>query len=77
LTDHQSSESSCGPTRGADKEASRQIKNYDRQIVDHLVTYSRGHVHTYGLENIWSLLKRAVKETDVNVELVSSVPVLR
>jgi transposase-like protein len=43
-------------------------RDYDRQIVDHLVTYARGHVHTNGLENFWSLLKRSLKGTYVNVE---------
>jgi len=43
-------------------------KDYDRQIVDHMVSYVRGTVHTNGLENFWSLLKRALKGTYVNVE---------
>jgi len=43
-------------------------KDYDRQIVDHLECYARGQVHTNGLENFWSLLKRALKGTYVNVE---------
>jgi transposase-like protein len=43
-------------------------RDYDRQIVDHMVTYVRGQVHTNGLENFWSLLKRALKGTYVNVE---------
>jgi hypothetical protein len=30
--------------------------------------YVRGHVHTNGLENFWSLLKRAIRGTYVNVE---------
>ena len=42
--------------------------DYDRQIVDHMKAYVRGHVHTNGLENFWSLLKRALKGTYVNVE---------
>jgi hypothetical protein len=37
-------------------------------MVNHAVTYARGHVHTNGLENFWSLLKRALKGTYVNVE---------
>jgi ISXO2-like transposase domain len=28
----------------------------------------RGNVHTNGLENFWSLLKRAIKGTNVSVE---------
>ena len=43
-------------------------KDYDRQIIDHLECYARGQVHTNGLENFWSLLKRALKGTYVNVE---------
>src|SRR5438552_14765998 len=43
-------------------------KDYDRKIIDHLECYARGQVHTNGLENFWSLLKRALKGTYVNVE---------
>jgi transposase-like protein len=43
-------------------------KDYDRKIIDHLVSYAKGQVHTNGLENFWSLLKRALKGTYVNVE---------
>ncbi len=43
-------------------------RDYDRQVVDHMVSYVRGHVHTNGLENFWSLLKRSLKGTYVNVE---------
>lgn len=41
---------------------------YVHQIVDHLEAYAIGHVHTNGLENFWSLFKRAIKGTYVNVE---------
>jgi transposase-like protein len=41
---------------------------YVHQIVDHLEAYAKGHVHTNGLENFWSLFKRAIKGTYVNVE---------
>jgi len=43
-------------------------KDYDRQVIDHLECYARGQVHTNGLENFWSLLKRSLKGTYVNVE---------
>jgi len=43
-------------------------KDFDRQFIDHVETYARGHVHTNGLENFWSLLKRALKGTYVSVE---------
>ncbi len=42
--------------------------DFDRQVVNHAETYARGHVHTNGLENFWSLLKRCLKGTYVNVE---------
>ena len=43
-------------------------KDYDRRIIDHLECYAKGNVHTNGLENFWSLLKRGLKGTYVNVE---------
>lgn len=41
---------------------------YAHQVIDHAEAYARGHVHTNGLENFWSLLKRAIKGTYVSVE---------
>jgi transposase-like protein len=41
---------------------------YLHQIVDHAVEYVRGRVHTNGLENFWSLLKRGLSGTYVSVE---------
>ena len=37
-------------------------------MVDHAVEYVRGEVHTNGLENFWSLLKRGIRGTYVSVE---------
>jgi transposase-like protein len=37
-------------------------------FVDHTERYVNGQVHTNGLENFWSLLKRALKGTYVSVE---------
>jgi transposase-like protein len=37
-------------------------------FVDHVNEYVRGHVHTNGIENFWSLLKRGLKGTYVSVE---------
>lgn len=42
--------------------------DYDRKVIDHAVSYANGHVHTNGLENFWSLLKRSIRGTYVNVE---------
>ncbi len=37
-------------------------------VVNHAETYVRGRVHTNGLENFWSLLKRGLRGTYVCVE---------
>lgn len=41
---------------------------YVHQVIDHAVEYVKGHVHTNGLENFWSLLKRTLKGTYTFVE---------
>jgi transposase-like protein len=38
------------------------------EFIDHTETYVKGKVHTNGLENFWSLFKRALKGTYVSVE---------
>jgi transposase-like protein len=43
-------------------------QDYIHQIVDHAETYVDGKVHTNGIENFWSLLKRGLKGTYVSVE---------
>jgi transposase-like protein len=42
--------------------------DYAHQVVDHAVEYVNGRVHTNGLENFWSLLKRSISGTYVSVE---------
>jgi transposase-like protein len=41
---------------------------FRHQIVDHAVQYVDGQIHTNGLENFWSLLKRGLNGTYVSVE---------
>jgi len=41
---------------------------YVHKVIDHAEAYTKGKVHTNGLENFWSLLKRAIKGTYVSVE---------
>jgi ISXO2-like transposase domain len=41
---------------------------YAHQVVDHAVEYVNGKIHTNGLENFWSLLKRGINGTYVSVE---------
>jgi len=38
------------------------------QVIDHAEAYVRGNVHTNGMENFWSLLKRMIKGTYVSIE---------
>ncbi len=42
--------------------------DYAHQVVDHAVEYVNGRIHTNGLENFWSLLKRGIAGTYVSVE---------
>jgi transposase-like protein len=42
--------------------------DYAHQVVDHAVQYVDGRIHTNGLENFWSLLKRGISGTYVSVE---------
>ena len=41
---------------------------YAHGVIDHAVQYVDGHVHTNGMENFWSLLKRGINGTYVSVE---------
>src|SRR5580658_8502603 len=50
---------------------------YEHQIVDHAVRYVDGRVHTNGLENFWSLLKRGLDGNLRCRRTVSSFPLPR
>ena len=41
---------------------------YVHEVINHAETYVRGRVYTNGIENFWSLLKRAIKGSYVSVE---------
>jgi transposase-like protein len=41
---------------------------FDHAFVDHAIEYVRGQVHTNGMENFWSCLKRTLKGTYVSVD---------
>ncbi len=43
-------------------------KDFIHETVNHMQEYVRGQVHTQGIENFWSLLKRSLKGTYVAVE---------
>lgn len=44
------------------------LQGYLHQMVNHVQEYVRGEVHTQGIENFWSLLKRGLRGTYVAVE---------
>jgi transposase-like protein len=41
---------------------------YNREVINHALEYVNGHVHTNGIENFWSLLKRSLGGTYISVE---------
>jgi transposase-like protein len=43
-------------------------QHYIHSVINHAERYVDGLVHTNGIENFWSLLKRAIKGTYVSVE---------
>jgi transposase-like protein len=43
-------------------------RDYAHRVIDHARKYVDGQVHTNGLENFWSLLKRGIKGTYISVE---------
>ncbi len=45
-----------------------KLKNFTHKTVNHMNEYVNGRVHTQGIENFWSLLKRGLNGTYVAVE---------
>jgi len=43
-------------------------QDYTHQVIDHAEKYVDGQIHTNGIENFWSLLKRGLKGTYISVE---------
>ncbi len=43
-------------------------QDYAHQVINHAEKYVDGRIHTNGLENFWSLLKRGINGTYVSVE---------
>lgn len=41
---------------------------FQHEIINHATEYVRGQVHTQGIENFWSLLKRGLNGTYISVE---------
>jgi transposase-like protein len=42
--------------------------DYEHAVINHAIEYVNGNVHTNGMENFWSLLKRGLHGTYVSVE---------
>ena len=45
-----------------------KFQEFVHETVNHMDEYVRGQVHTQGIENFWSLLKRTLSGTHVAVE---------
>ncbi len=43
-------------------------EEFAHQVIDHAVAYVDGKIHTNGMENFWSLLKRSLSGTYISVE---------
>src|SRR3989475_13224784 len=43
-------------------------EDFEHQVIDHAVEDVNGQIHTNGIENFWSLLKRGLKGTYASVE---------
>jgi transposase-like protein len=43
-------------------------EKFQHDVIDHASKYVKGQVHTNGLENFWSLLKRSLKGTYISIE---------
>ncbi len=50
------------------KSYNRLEEEYIHNVINHSEEYVRGHVHTNGIENFWSLLKRSLGGTYISVE---------
>ncbi len=44
------------------------LNEFQHEVIDHAISYVEGEVHTNGMENFWSLLKRGLNGTYVSVE---------
>ena len=44
------------------------MRQFVHETVNHVEEYVRGQVHTQGIENFWSLLKRGLRGTYIAVE---------
>jgi transposase-like protein len=45
-----------------------RFQGFQHEAIDHAKCYAQGKIHTNGLENFWSILKRGLKGTYISVE---------
>jgi transposase-like protein len=57
-----------GATLMTDEWGGYKGTDFQHEIINHADTYVRGLVHTNGIENFWSLLKRGINGTYVSIE---------
>ena len=57
-----------GATLMSDEWGGYKGTDFAHEIANHAEAYVRGHIHTNGIENFWSLLKRGLNGTYVSVE---------
>jgi hypothetical protein len=61
-----SSQGICPPTKPV--RFTGLAQDYVHSVINHAEAYVDGEVHTNGMENFWSLLKRTIKGTYVSIE---------
>jgi hypothetical protein len=44
------------------------LDEYTHAVINHAECYVNGQIHTNGMENFWSFLKRGLKGTYISVE---------
>lgn len=59
---------SLGSTLITDEWGGYNGTDLQHQVINHAVEYVRGRIHTNGIENFWSLLKRGLNGTYVKVQ---------
>jgi hypothetical protein len=44
--------------------------HYEHDVINHAEAYVNGNIHTNGLENFWSLLKRGLNGTYCRIQML-------
>jgi transposase-like protein len=57
-----------GTTLVSDEHGGYVGTSFEHEVINHAIEYVNGQIHTNGIENFWSLLKRGVNGTYVAIE---------